>query len=114
MIDGKCSKRYLRNLITETITGNDGYLFNHWQSIAYGGQSVVVNWKLGTNFGKPYPVTLDKIIFNSGIHFKSGLSEISAVEKKKIKLEIKNVKIANKYFDEKNFTVYIPKYLLIS
>ncbi|XP_026467790.1 uncharacterized protein LOC113371378 [Ctenocephalides felis] len=42
MIDGKCSKRYPRNLTAETITGNDGYPLYRRQSVADGGQYVVV------------------------------------------------------------------------
>ncbi|XP_026476423.1 uncharacterized protein LOC113382080 [Ctenocephalides felis] len=45
MIDGKCSKRYPRNLTAETITGNDGYPLYRRQSVADGGQYVVVKVK---------------------------------------------------------------------
>lgn len=42
MVDDKCSKRYPRDLIAETITGNDGYPLYRRRSVADNGQSVVV------------------------------------------------------------------------
>ncbi|CAF4915804.1 unnamed protein product [Pieris macdunnoughi] len=42
MVDGKCSKRYPRDLLAETITGNDGYSLYRRRSVAENGQSVVV------------------------------------------------------------------------
>lgn len=42
MIDGKCSKRYPRDLIAETITGNDGHPLYRRRSVADNGRSVVV------------------------------------------------------------------------
>lgn len=45
MIDGKCSKRYPRDLIAETITGNDGYPLYRRRSVADNGRSVVVKIK---------------------------------------------------------------------
>ncbi|XP_073955775.1 uncharacterized protein isoform X1 [Choristoneura fumiferana] len=45
MVDGKCSKRYPRELIAETITGNDGYPLYRRRSVADGGRSVVVKIK---------------------------------------------------------------------
>ncbi|KAF2890734.1 hypothetical protein ILUMI_15439, partial [Ignelater luminosus] len=42
MVDGKCSKRYPRDLIAETITGNDGYPLYRRRSVADNGRSVVV------------------------------------------------------------------------
>lgn len=42
MVDGKCSKRYPRDLIVETITGNDGYPLYRRRSVADNGRSVVV------------------------------------------------------------------------
>ncbi|XP_026481793.1 uncharacterized protein LOC113388840 [Ctenocephalides felis] len=45
MTDGKCSKRYPRNLTAETINGNDSYPLYRRQSVADGGQYVVVKVK---------------------------------------------------------------------
>ncbi|GBP26529.1 hypothetical protein EVAR_86031_1 [Eumeta japonica] len=45
MVDGKCSKRYLRDLLAETITGNDGYPLYRRRSVADNGRSVVVKVK---------------------------------------------------------------------
>lgn len=45
MVDGKCSKRYPRDMIAETITGNDGYPLYRRRSVADGGRSVVVKVK---------------------------------------------------------------------
>ncbi|GBP22166.1 hypothetical protein EVAR_10676_1 [Eumeta japonica] len=42
MVDGKCSKRYPRDLIAETITENDGYPLYRQRSVADNGRSVVV------------------------------------------------------------------------
>ncbi|XP_063907387.1 uncharacterized protein LOC135125669 [Zophobas morio] len=42
MVDGKCSKRYPRDLLAETITGNDGYPLYRRRSVADNGRSVVV------------------------------------------------------------------------
>lgn len=40
MVDGKCSKRYPRDFIQETITGNDGYPQYRRQSTEYNGKSI--------------------------------------------------------------------------
>jgi hypothetical protein len=45
MIDGKCSKRYPRDLIADTITGNDGYPMYRRRSVEDNGRSVVVKVK---------------------------------------------------------------------
>ncbi|XP_072380799.1 uncharacterized protein [Diabrotica undecimpunctata] len=42
MVDGKCSKRYPQTLISETITGNDGYPLYRRQSTADNGRSTIV------------------------------------------------------------------------
>jgi len=42
IVDGKCSKPYPKDLIAETITGNDGYLLYRRRSVANNGRSVVV------------------------------------------------------------------------
>ena len=42
MMDGKCSKRYPRTLISETITGNDGYPLYRRRSTADNGKSTIV------------------------------------------------------------------------
>ena len=42
MVYGKCSKRYPRALLPETVTGNDGYLLYRHRSITYNGRSTVV------------------------------------------------------------------------
>lgn len=42
MVDGKCSKRYPRTLISETITGNDGYPLYRRRSLADNGRSTIV------------------------------------------------------------------------
>ncbi|GBP51657.1 hypothetical protein EVAR_48280_1 [Eumeta japonica] len=44
-VDGKCSKRYSRDLIADTITGNDGCPLYRRRSVADGGRSVVVKVK---------------------------------------------------------------------
>lgn len=42
MVDGRCSKRYPRDLLAETITGNDGYPLYRRRSVADSGRSVIV------------------------------------------------------------------------
>ncbi|XP_050065101.1 uncharacterized protein LOC126554025 [Aphis gossypii] len=42
MMDGKCSKRYPRTLISETITGNEGYPLYRRRSTADNGKSTIV------------------------------------------------------------------------
>jgi hypothetical protein len=42
MIDDKYSKRFPRTLISETITGNDGYPLYRWRSLADNGRSTIV------------------------------------------------------------------------
>ncbi|GFU72660.1 uncharacterized protein LOC104236095 [Trichonephila clavipes] len=42
MSDGKCTKRYPRKLISDTITGNDGYPLYRRRSVEDGGKSVVL------------------------------------------------------------------------
>ncbi|GFU40418.1 putative DNA helicase [Trichonephila clavipes] len=41
MSDGKCTKRYPRKLVSDTITGNDGYPLYSRRSVEDGGKSVV-------------------------------------------------------------------------
>ncbi|XP_073821586.1 uncharacterized protein [Musca autumnalis] len=43
MVDGKCSKRYPRDLIAETITGNDGYPLYRRRSTDDNGKSTTVH-----------------------------------------------------------------------
>ncbi|CAI6377043.1 unnamed protein product [Macrosiphum euphorbiae] len=45
MMDGKCSKRYPRTLISETITGNDGYPLYHRRSRVDNGRTTIVKFK---------------------------------------------------------------------
>ncbi|GFV91559.1 helitron_like_N domain-containing protein [Trichonephila clavipes] len=40
MSDGNCTKRYPRDLLAETITGNDGYLLYRRRSTEDGGKSI--------------------------------------------------------------------------
>nr|XP_034195047.1 uncharacterized protein LOC117611219 [Osmia lignaria] len=40
--DGKCTKRYPRNLLAETITGNDGYPLYRRRSTEDGGKSITL------------------------------------------------------------------------
>lgn len=42
MVEGKCSKRYPRQLVAETITGNDGYPLYRRRSIDDNGKSTIV------------------------------------------------------------------------
>ena len=42
MIDNKCSKRYPRALVDDTITGNDGYPLYRRRSAEDGGNSTVI------------------------------------------------------------------------
>ena len=42
MINGKCSKRYPRQLIQETITGNDGYPLYRRRSTIDNGKSITL------------------------------------------------------------------------
>ncbi len=42
MSDGKCTKRYQRDLLPETITGNDGYPLYRRRSIEDGGKSITL------------------------------------------------------------------------
>lgn len=42
MVEGKCSKRYPRQLVPETITGNDGYPLYRRRSIDDNGKSTIV------------------------------------------------------------------------
>ncbi|GFU99553.1 ATP-dependent DNA helicase PIF1 [Trichonephila clavipes] len=42
MSDGKCMKRYSRKLVSDTITGNDGYPLHRQRSVEDGGKSVVL------------------------------------------------------------------------
>lgn len=42
MVEGKCSKRYPKQLVTETITGNDGYPLYRRRSIDDNGKSTIV------------------------------------------------------------------------
>lgn len=42
MVNGKCTKRYPRTLISETITGSDGYPLYRRRSIADNGRSTIV------------------------------------------------------------------------
>lgn len=49
MVDGKCSKRYPRNLTDETITGNDGYPLYRRRSSDDGGREITAKVK-GNDF----------------------------------------------------------------
>ncbi|GFT70108.1 helitron_like_N domain-containing protein [Trichonephila clavipes] len=42
MSDGKCTKRYPKKLVSDTITGNDGYPLHRRRSVEDGGKSVVL------------------------------------------------------------------------
>lgn len=52
MIDGKCKAKYPRNLLSETITGNDGYPLYRRRSVEDNGRSTIIN------MGRT-PVTID-------------------------------------------------------
>ncbi|GFS58894.1 helitron_like_N domain-containing protein [Trichonephila clavipes] len=42
MSDGKCTKRYPRKLVSDTITDNDGYPLYRRRSVEDGGKSVIL------------------------------------------------------------------------
>ncbi|XP_013793958.1 uncharacterized protein LOC106478000 [Limulus polyphemus] len=52
MIDGKCSKRYPRALVSNTVTGNDGYLYKDGKSSKRYSRALVSNTVTG-NDGYP-------------------------------------------------------------
>lgn len=65
MVDGKCSKRYPRYLVAETITGNDGYPFCRRRSVVENGRLVVVkvrrqNVDIDNRWIVPYSPILSK------------------------------------------------------
>ncbi|XP_025831529.1 uncharacterized protein LOC112904787 [Agrilus planipennis] len=67
MVDGKCSKRYPRDLIAETITGNDGYPLYRRRSVADNGRLVVVkvrgqNVDVDNRWIVPYSPILSKAL----------------------------------------------------
>ena len=47
MIDGKCSKRYPRALLSNTITGNDGYPSYRRRSVEDGGKLATLQMRKG-------------------------------------------------------------------
>ncbi|VDP19907.1 unnamed protein product [Onchocerca flexuosa] len=47
MIDGKCSKRYPRALISSTVTGNDGYPLHRRRSAEDGGKLGAIHMRNG-------------------------------------------------------------------
>ncbi|XP_063907805.1 uncharacterized protein LOC135125948 [Zophobas morio] len=66
MVDGKCSKRYPRDLLAETITGNDGHPLYRRRSVADNGRSVVVkvrgqNVDVANRWIMPYSPILSKV-----------------------------------------------------
>ena len=65
MMDGKCSKRYPRTLISETITGNDGYPLYRRRSTADNGRSTIVklnqqDFEIDNRWIVPYSPILSK------------------------------------------------------
>ena len=47
MIDGKCSKRYPRALVPNTVTGNDGYPLYRRRSVEDGGKLAIIQMQNG-------------------------------------------------------------------
>lgn len=74
-MDGKCSKRYPRTLISETITGNDGYPLYRRRSLADNGRSTIVkvnqqNIEIDNRWIVPYSPILSKT-FKAHINVES-------------------------------------------
>lgn len=66
MIDGKCSKRYPRALVLDTVTGNDGYPLYRRRSIDDNGKSIVIKIKnqdveVDNRWIVPYSPLLSKV-----------------------------------------------------
>ncbi len=66
MADGKCSKRYPRPLVAETVTGNDGYLVYRRRSKEDNGRTIKVKVQnqeieIGNEFIVPYCPLLSRI-----------------------------------------------------
>lgn len=66
MINGKCSKRYPRQLIPETITGNDGYPQYRRRSPYNSGRSITlkvrnIDIEIDNRWVVPYSPLLSKI-----------------------------------------------------
>lgn len=66
MIDGKCSKRYPRQLVSETITGNDGYPQYRRRSTEDNGKSITLKVRnndveIDNRWIVPYSPLLSKI-----------------------------------------------------
>lgn len=75
MMDGKCSKRYPRTLISETITGNDGYPLYRRRSTADNGRSSIIKLnqqdiEIDNRWIVPYSPILSKT-FKAHINVKS-------------------------------------------
>ncbi|GFQ97773.1 uncharacterized protein LOC104236095 [Trichonephila clavata] len=63
MSDGKCTKRFPRDLLAETITGNDGYPLYRRRSTENGGKSIkleVLNITIDNHWVVPYSPLLLK------------------------------------------------------
>ncbi|CAK1599395.1 unnamed protein product [Parnassius mnemosyne] len=66
MADGKCTKRYPRPLVTETVTGNDGYPVYRRRSKEDNGRTIKVKVQnqeieIGNEFIVPYCLLLSRI-----------------------------------------------------
>ncbi|CAB3235217.1 unnamed protein product [Arctia plantaginis] len=67
MADGKCTKRYLRPLVAETVTGNDGYPVYRRRSKEDNGRTIKVKVQnqeieIGNEFIVPYCPLLSRIL----------------------------------------------------
>lgn len=72
MVDGKCSKRYPRALLAETVTGNDGYPLYRRRSTADNGRTAIVRVhnqeiEIDNRWIVPYSPLLSKI-FNAHVN----------------------------------------------
>uniref|UniRef100_A0A6M2DRX9 Putative mediator of rna polymerase ii transcription subunit 13-like trichogramma pretiosum n=1 Tax=Xenopsylla cheopis TaxID=163159 RepID=A0A6M2DRX9_XENCH len=70
------------------------------------------------NIGKIHQMSLGRLIFQKHAEFKQAITEIKAIGKNKIKIEVNDFKVANKLindrvFMENNMRSYIPTYTLI-
>uniref|UniRef100_A0A6M2DS07 Putative product n=1 Tax=Xenopsylla cheopis TaxID=163159 RepID=A0A6M2DS07_XENCH len=70
------------------------------------------------NIGKIHQMSLGRLIFQKHAEFKQAITEIKAIGKNKIKIEVNDFKVANKLINDKvfmenNMRTYIPTYTLI-
>ncbi|CAB3241235.1 unnamed protein product [Arctia plantaginis] len=78
MADGKCTKRYPRPLVAETVTGNDGYPVYRRRSKEDNGRTIKVKVQnqeieIGNEFIVPYCPLLSRI-FETHANVESGHS----------------------------------------